>query len=189
MSDSRGKSLAKNTLILTIGKISTQAITFLLLPLYTAYLSREDYGVVDLISTIVALLIPILNVQIEQAVFRYMVVDRQNKEELKRIISSAFSFIFCQIILVAGLFFILHPFVHNQYKWFLLINLVVGILIAIINKIGVKKGKEKRNEEFSCAGCPSAALCKKTSCSDMTEITSHISDTEANQNSAEEEDK
>ena len=65
--------------------------------------------------------------------------------------------------------------------------LVFGILIAIINKIGVKKGAEKRTKEFSCAGCPSAALCGKTSCSDMTEVTAHISDTEANQNAAEEE--
>jgi electron transport complex protein RnfE len=63
--------------------------------------------------------------------------------------------------------------------------LVFGILIAIINKIGVKKGAEKR-KEFSCAGCPSAAFCGKTSCSDMTEVTAHITDTEANQNSDEE---
>ena len=63
--------------------------------------------------------------------------------------------------------------------------LVFGILIAVINKIGVKKGSEKR-KEFSCAGCPSAALCGKTSCSDMTEVTAHITDTEANQNSDEE---
>ena len=65
--------------------------------------------------------------------------------------------------------------------------LVFGILIAIINKIGVKKGAEKRNKDFSCSGCPSAALCGKTSCSDMTEVTAHISDTEANQNAREEE--
>ena len=67
--------------------------------------------------------------------------------------------------------------------------LVFGILIAIINKIGVKKGAEKRTKEFSCASCPSASICGKTSCSDMTEVTAHITDTEANQNSAEEEDK
>ena len=63
--------------------------------------------------------------------------------------------------------------------------LVFGILIAIINKIGVKKGKEKR-KDFSCAGCPSASICNKASCNDMAEVTSHITDTEANQNSTEE---
>ena len=38
--------------------------------------------------------------------------------------------------------------------------LVYGILIAIINKIGVKKGQEKR-KNFSCESCPSAAFCGK----------------------------
>lgn len=51
--------------------------------------------------------------------------------------------------------------------------LVFGILIAIVNKIGVKKGAEKR-KEFSCEGCPSAALCGKTSCSELQELTEDI---------------
>lgn len=37
--------------------------------------------------------------------------------------------------------------------------LVFGILIAVINKIGVKKGAEKR-KNFSCESCPSASFCK-----------------------------
>ena len=36
--------------------------------------------------------------------------------------------------------------------------LVYGILIAIVNKIGPKKGSEKR-KNFSCEGCPSASVC------------------------------
>ena len=47
--------------------------------------------------------------------------------------------------------------------------LVYGILIAIVNKIGVKKGEEKR-KNFSCEGCPSASLCGKVSCSENTEL-------------------
>ena len=47
--------------------------------------------------------------------------------------------------------------------------LVFGILIAVINKIGPKKGREKR-KNFSCGGCPSAALCGKVSCSDNAEL-------------------
>ena len=47
--------------------------------------------------------------------------------------------------------------------------LVFGILIAVVNKIGPKKGAEKR-KNFSCDGCPSAPLCGKVSCSDNTEL-------------------
>ena len=48
--------------------------------------------------------------------------------------------------------------------------LVFGLLIALINRIGPKKGAEKR-KNFSCEGCPSAALCGKTSCSETVEFT------------------
>ena len=47
--------------------------------------------------------------------------------------------------------------------------LVFGILIAVVNKIGPKKGAEKR-KNFSCEGCPSAALCGKVSCAENTEL-------------------
>ena len=55
------KSLVKNTIIIAIGKLSTQVISFLLLPLYTAKLSTEEYGTYDYITTIgIFLLLAIL---------------------------------------------------------------------------------------------------------------------------------
>ena len=51
--------------------------------------------------------------------------------------------------------------------------LVYGILIAIVNAIGPKKGAEKR-KNFSCEGCPSAALCGKVSCAENAELVSNV---------------
>ena len=51
--------------------------------------------------------------------------------------------------------------------------LVFGILIAIVNKIGGKKGKKK---EFSCSGCPCASICGKTTCSEMIEVAAQTAD-------------
>ena len=48
--------------------------------------------------------------------------------------------------------------------------LVFGIMIAIVNKIGPKKGAEKRTKTFSCSSCPQAGVCGKTSCAEITEI-------------------
>lgn len=53
--------------------------------------------------------------------------------------------------------------------------LVFGIMIAIMNKITAKKGGVKR-KSFSCDGCPSAHLCNKTSCSEITELASDAAD-------------
>ena len=74
---SKGKQLLKNTIIVTIGKISTQLITFLLLPVYTAILTKEEYGVVDLLNTLVGLFLPIVTLQVEQGLFRYL-IDYRN---------------------------------------------------------------------------------------------------------------
>ena len=51
--------------------------------------------------------------------------------------------------------------------------LVFGILIAVVNKIGPKKGAEKR-KEFSCDGCPTASLCGKVACHENIELTAGI---------------
>ena len=47
--------------------------------------------------------------------------------------------------------------------------LVFGLLIAIVNKTGVKKGAAKR-KNFSCEGCPSASVCGKLCAGDALEI-------------------
>lgn len=80
----REKVLIKNTVIITIGKVCTQMISFFLLPIYTAILSTEEYGVVDLMNTLVSLLLPIITLQIEQALFRFLVDNRNNLEEKKK---------------------------------------------------------------------------------------------------------
>ena len=53
--------------------------------------------------------------------------------------------------------------------------LVYGLLIALMNKLTEKKGGVKK-KDFSCAGCPSAHLCNKTSCSEVTELAAEALD-------------
>ena len=52
------KELIKNTLIISIGKFSTQLVSFLLLPLYTSLLTTSEYGAYDFLNTISIFLIP-----------------------------------------------------------------------------------------------------------------------------------
>ena len=77
---SKEKTLVKNTFIISIGKICTQLITFFLLPVYTAYLSTEQYGIVDLLNTLVSFLLPIITLQLEQGAFRLLIDFRKDKE-------------------------------------------------------------------------------------------------------------
>lgn len=87
---SRKTELAKNTAILTVGKLCTQCISFFLLPLYTAILSTEEYGTFDLLVTYSALLLPLVNWQLDQGLFRFMLDYRGNKEEESKLLSTLF---------------------------------------------------------------------------------------------------
>lgn len=85
---SKAASLAKSTAILAFGKLSSQLIGFLLLPLYTYYLSPAEYGFVDLAIVYVTLLVPALTLQLEMASFRYLVDARSSETERRRVISN-----------------------------------------------------------------------------------------------------
>lgn len=87
---SRTKDLIKNTGILMVGKVSTQFVSFLLLPLYTNKLSTGEYGILDLYTTIAGILIPILTLQLEQGVFRFMVTSEEKKEN---VVTSTFAYL------------------------------------------------------------------------------------------------
>ena len=132
---SKGKDLAKNTAIVSIGKICTQLITFFLLPVYTAVLSNEEYGVVDLLNTLTSLLLPIVTLQIEQGIFRYLIDCRENNEKQIKLITTIIRFMIIQSIACIVIFLCVSPFIHNEYKYFLMANLLMGIFSSLLLQI------------------------------------------------------
>ena len=132
---SKGKDLAKNTAIVSIGKICTQLITFFLLPVYTAVLSNEEYGVVDLLNTLTSLLLPIATLQIEQGIFRYLIDCREDKEKQTTLITTIIRFTIIQTVICILIFLCISPFIHNQYKYYLMANLLMGIFSTILLQI------------------------------------------------------
>ena len=141
---SREKNLAKNTIIITIGKICTQLITFFLLPLYTGILSTEEYGTVDLLNTLVSLLLPIVTFQVEQALFRELIEVIDNEESKKKIISSGVITVIFQCIIYLIIFALISPFINNNYKFFLATNVIAYIFLSLFQQIARGLGDNKR---------------------------------------------
>ena len=141
---SREKNLLKNTVIITIGKICTQLITFFLLPVYTALLSTEEYGTVDLLNTLVSLCIPIVTFQIEQALFRHLIDNRNNEDEIKNTITTTLVTITVQSILYLLIFICISPLINNQYKYYLATNVIACIFSSIMLQISRGLGDNKK---------------------------------------------
>ena len=112
------RQLAKNTMIITMGKISTQFISFFLLPVYTSLLSTSDYGVVDLLNTYISLLVPIITLQVEQALFRFLIDVRNNDKEKTKYISSVLLFAIIQSFIYLFVVLSISRFINNSICYF-----------------------------------------------------------------------
>lgn len=149
---SRTKDLAKNTLIITIGRISTQFITFLLLPLYTTLLSAKEYGTVDLITTLVQLFIPVVSLMLDQGVFRYLLTV-ESEEQKKTVISNAFFILFglnCMFIII---YIVVISLVTVQYKIWSLLILVATSFSNLFLQVarGLRKTSDYALGSFVCS--------------------------------------
>lgn len=77
--------LLKNTGVLAIGNFASKILVFLMLPLYTAVLSTAEYGSYDIIFSSVSLLVPILTLNISEALVRFPLEDNPDIHGLIRI--------------------------------------------------------------------------------------------------------
>lgn len=90
---SREGKLVKNALLLLIGTFLPKLATFITLPILTGFLTKEEYGTYDLITVLVTLYLPAVTLQIQTAAFRFLVDQRENREETKSIVSNIYAFI------------------------------------------------------------------------------------------------
>lgn len=81
-SERKYKDLTSNTLLFTISNFGSKIISFLLVPLYTNVLSTAEYGSADLVSTTVQLLLPLLTLNIQDAVLRFTLEKGQDEKDI-----------------------------------------------------------------------------------------------------------
>ncbi len=134
------KELIKNTIIILLGKVCTQFLSFFLLPLYTGVLSSMEYGVVDLITTYMVLIVPIITLQLEMALFRELLDARRNENKKKVIISSAFFSIGMQFIICLIICLGINVFINIPYKISILFNIVTLMMSNILLQIARGNG-------------------------------------------------
>ena len=126
----RGKQLAKNTVILLIGKIFTQFLSFFLLPLYTRFLPASDYGLVDLLLTYISLIAPVVTVQQEMATFRFLIDARDNDKKKAKIIKTSFRNSLVRLLIFA----VPCLAVALVIKWhYIYLILMAGVAMSISN--------------------------------------------------------
>ena len=97
MGNNKYKTLKKNTMIFAIGNMGSSFISFLLLPLFTNYLSAGEYGQIDFFIIGITLLIPIFTMNFTEVIIRF---GLDKKYDMKKVIST--------VIYTVGLIFIIN---------------------------------------------------------------------------------
>lgn len=76
----RYKKLSVNTLLFVLSNFGSKLVTLLLVPYYTYMLTTEQYGTIDLLTTTLSLIIPVITLSISDAVLRFAIKSEYDYE-------------------------------------------------------------------------------------------------------------
>lgn len=111
--------LSKNIILFSVSGFVPKLLSLILVPIYTSCLSTAEYGVSDLITTTVSLLVPIFTLDIQDAVIRFALDKDYKKDDVfsaaVKIMLTGFSII-CIGVFAVSRFRI--PSVQNSYLLF-----------------------------------------------------------------------
>ena len=63
--------LGKNIAFITIGNFASKILSFLMVPFYTAYLSTQEFGISDLMTTTINLIMPFFTILLSESLLRF----------------------------------------------------------------------------------------------------------------------
>lgn len=114
-------SFLKSTVLYFVGVFGSKVVLFILLPLYSFYLSKEELGEFDLILVSVTLFTPLVTIQLADSVYRHL-LDTTNISTQKIIISTALKVILIGLVIFTILLKLLNFFFeYNGYLAFILV--------------------------------------------------------------------
>lgn len=95
------KALIKHTAIYGLGAILAKVVGFLLIPLYTHYLTPADYGVLELLDLTVTVLGMFINMGITASIFRFY-YHYDDPRDKAQVVGTALIFIVAASLLTVG---------------------------------------------------------------------------------------
>lgn len=121
----RSTKFLKDIGIYAIGNLGSKLVTFMLVPLYTYYVSPAEYGSYDLCLTAVLLLMPFLTLTLRDGGFRFL-VDANGVADRGAIITFVYKTLITNSIIAIGLGVLISLTYPLAYLW-----PTIGLLIAM----------------------------------------------------------
>lgn len=80
------KYLLKNMVIIAMGNFSSKLVAFILVPLYTAYLTTAECGMYDLSWSMIQLVLPVITMNVVDSSMAFYIRKRERKEAITSIV-------------------------------------------------------------------------------------------------------
>ena len=125
------KKLLSNTLIFGIGTFSSKVMVYLLMPLYTALLSKAEYSTADLITQAANLLMPLAAIGMYDGIFRFAIDAGEKKKE---VYSSGMAVLLLGSVVFTLLSPILWQFDYFEgYNWLIVVFVITANLQCAVS--------------------------------------------------------
>lgn len=133
------KNLIKNTIIFAIGNFGAKFVSFVLVPLYTTFLTPVEYGIIDIISTIGTLITPLLMLNIHEAVLRFLLDKNTNK--LKIVSLCKITFLLNLVLSISCFFIFKNISEYSEYANYIALLFCSLAILPIV--LSYARGTEK----------------------------------------------
>lgn len=140
LSEKKNIDLFKGMIVYAIGNFGTKILSFLIVPLYTYYITTEDMGTYDLLITTVNLLAPIVTLQISDAAYSWIMREKDVEDIC---IKSTFQILIFNTIVSSLIIIGVNQIYNIPYCMEFILVLASSNALAIAQKIlrGIKKQK------------------------------------------------
>ncbi|TYR36883.1 oligosaccharide flippase family protein [Sphingobacterium phlebotomi] len=145
--------LLKNVLIFSIGNFGSRFLVFLLVPLFSFYLSTSEMGFYDMVVVTIGLIIPVASLQLAESIYRWLLDVEVT--ELKRVISTSFLSLFCAILAILVVYLIGTHFYSLEYRGIIGVYFIVMCLYPFC--LAVARGM-KKNKLYALSGLVNSAV-------------------------------
>jgi O-antigen/teichoic acid export membrane protein len=108
------KTIIKHTAVYSTADLLAKAVGFFLLPIYTRYLSPADYGILELLSVSLTIIIILIQQGMQTSFFRAYSFDyKDNEQEQKSVVSTSYLYLFFSSFIFLGILFLFARQINN----------------------------------------------------------------------------
>lgn len=125
-------------MIFAMGYLGSRIISFLMLPLYTYKLTTGEYGTIDLLTTTVAFLLPVISLSIFDATLRFAM---EKEADVSKVLTNSFvlTFVSSLILIIAAVI----AYLINILYFFLILLLILQSYQSLFSQYANGIGKTK----------------------------------------------